>query len=85
MATPAFSHEEFEKTRATLIKKIKNELSNPERNFIVSFMTGTPDWSLINNPNLQKLPAIQWKLLNINKMAEDKRAQMTLAIQNYFS
>ena len=34
---------------------------------------GALNWSLFDYPNAQNLPAIQWKLLNINKLAKNKK------------
>ena len=59
--------------RKQLVVLINDGLTDQERQFLISIKSGTPDWSLINIPGIERLPAIQWKLQNINKM--DKKKQ----------
>lgn len=58
--------------REILIHQINNELTENERRFLLSVKIGEPDYSLIDTPNIEKLPAIQWKLQNITKMEKLK-------------
>ena len=63
-------------TRKTLIKTIQKNLSSDERNFILSIKSGNPDYTLLPFKNIDKLPAVQWKLINIKKMDKKKYAIM---------
>lgn len=54
--------------RENLIGKLKNDLTKPEKEFILSVKEGSPDWTLLDLPGVDKLPAVQWKLQNIRKM-----------------
>ena len=36
--------------------------------FLISLKKGSPDYGLINIKCVDKLPAVQWKLMNIKKM-----------------
>lgn len=58
--------------REQLIHQINNDLTENERKFLLSVKMGEPEYSLIDIPNIEKLPAIQWKLQNINKMEKLK-------------
>lgn len=58
--------------REQLIHQINNDLTENERKFLLSVKMGGPDYSLIDTPNIEKLPAIQWKLQNITKMEKLK-------------
>jgi len=58
--------------REILIHQINNDLTENERRFLLSVKIGEPDYSLIDTPNIEKLPAIQWKLQNITKMEKLK-------------
>lgn len=58
--------------REQLIRQINNGLTENERRFLLSIKIGEPEYSLIDIPNIEKLPAIQWKLKNINKMKKLK-------------
>jgi len=63
-------------TRQQLLKTIHSELTEKERLFLLSFKQGDPNWHLIELPHVQQLPAIQWKLQNIQKMGHYKRKLM---------
>ena len=41
--------------------------------FLMSFKRGQPDWALFDYPNAADLPAIRWKLQNINKLAKNQK------------
>lgn len=69
------SREELEDTRDGLVKTIKEGLTDAERQFILSIKKGEPDWTLIGFEGVERLPAIQWKLLNIKKMDKGKHKQ----------
>jgi len=66
---------ELEQTRETMIGLIRERLTDRQRQFLLSFKQGEPDWALLNLPGIEDLPAMQWKLLNIRRMAPAKRAQ----------
>lgn len=70
MSTVTFSYQDYEDTRASLIKTIDERISDDEKKFLLSFESGEPDWSLFPIPVLKELPAVQWKLININKLKE---------------
>lgn len=63
-----FSYEDYTATRERLSKVIKSSFSDNDKQFIMSVKEGTPDWRLSPNSGIEKLPAVQWKLLNINKL-----------------
>ena len=71
MATIPMELAELLDAREALFTYIKSELSENERKFLYSIKLGDPDWDLIDI-NIQHLPAIQWKLLNIRKMDRTK-------------
>jgi len=50
-------------------------LDNDERTFLLSMKRGTPEWNRLGIEHLEKLPALQWKLLNIRKMPPDKHRE----------
>lgn len=66
----------LKEARLNLINQIKTSLSQPEKEFLLSLKSGEPDYSLLPFKNIDKLPGIQWKLLNIRKMPNQKRASM---------
>ncbi len=70
MSTVSFLYQDYEDTKASLIKIIDERISDDEKKFLLSFESGEPDWSLFPIPILKELPAVQWKLININKLKE---------------
>ena len=74
MTNIEFNYADFLKTREVLIEKINNNLSTDDKNFLLSFYIGKPDWNLFREKHARDLPAIKWKLINLNKLDPAKRA-----------
>ena len=62
--------------REALIGTLKEELTGDEKTFLVSVKSGQPNWGVMGIKGIEKLPALQWKLLNIRKMNAKKRAEL---------
>ncbi|NCN40848.1 nucleotidyl transferase AbiEii/AbiGii toxin family protein [bacterium] len=75
MAEREVSLSELKAARELYINKLKNDLTDKERRFLLRLKLGTPDWDLLGIPGIDKLPSIQWKLQNIQKMKKDKHDQ----------
>lgn len=67
--------------RETLIETLKRELTDGEKTFLVSIKSGEPNWSVMGLKDIEKLPALQWKLLNIQKMSAKKRAELMVKLK----
>jgi len=72
MTVKETSLQKLEETRKTFIQKINNKLTNKQKQFLLSFKAMQPDWQLLDAGDVSHLPAVQWKLLNINKMSTKK-------------
>lgn len=59
-------------TLSELVIQIHKAL-NDDRCFLLDLKQGNADWKKFPLPEAQILPAIQWKLLNLERMAPDKR------------
>jgi len=70
----SFGYGEFEKTRENLIKLVNESLTGEDKEFIMEFSKGKPDWTKVD---YSKFPAVQWKLLNINKLKNSNRQKYT--------
>ncbi|HAT1844337.1 nucleotidyl transferase AbiEii/AbiGii toxin family protein [Legionella pneumophila] len=55
-----------------MIQSLKENFTQQDYEFLVSFKKGEPEWSLACSDQIQYLPAVQWKLLNIRKMPKQK-------------
>ncbi len=62
--------------RAALVTEIVGNMPAEHRQFLVSFETGTPEWDLIDAPKARQLPAIQWRMRNLDMLAPKKRAAL---------
>jgi hypothetical protein len=58
-----------------LISKIKNDLTDDEKRFLLSLKKREPDWDLLGLKGVENLPAVRWKLINLNKMPAKKHLQ----------
>jgi predicted nucleotidyltransferase component of viral defense system len=75
MALEPVTVNELEQTRETMISLIRTKLTDRQRQFLLSFKGGEPDWGLLNLAGVADLPAVQWKLQNVRRMAPVKREQ----------
>lgn len=75
MTVEEVKYEELITAREALIGTLMRELTDAEKAFLVSLKEGRPKWSEIGIEGIEKLPAIQWKLMNIQKIGEAKRAE----------
>ncbi len=82
MTSVDFTYEDYEETRAVLINTIGKRLTNQDKKFIISFETGSPNWELFPIPILKNLPAIQWKLININKLKKANAKKHEQMVEN---
>jgi hypothetical protein len=74
MTSQTINLAELEEARRTLVVLIKDRLSDAQRKFLLSFKQGEPEWPLLSIPVAEHLPAVQWKLINIQRMAKAKHA-----------
>lgn len=71
MSDIPFSYEEFEKTREELISQIISKLTLEDKRFLVSFKEADPIWEFFNVENASELPAVRWKLQNIERLKRE--------------
>ncbi len=75
--------DELVSARTTLIKCIKQSLTTDERKFILSMKEMNPKWELIELDHVKDLPAVKWKLRNINRMDTKKHKQAVRKLRDY--
>jgi len=73
MAREAISIETLQSTQAALPNLILASLNVDERRFLLSVKQGEPDWMLLPIPHLSELPALRWKLANIERLKQSPR------------
>lgn len=67
--------ETLEKTRIQIFELTYASFTDQDKEFLLSFKRGEPQWSLLPIENAQDFPAIKWKLHNIRAMSVSKRLQ----------
>jgi len=70
--------EELEQTREDLIDIIHQNMTNNERDFLLSFKGKNPNWELLGLENIDEvsnLPSVQWKLMNLKNMDNVKHVK----------
>jgi predicted nucleotidyltransferase component of viral defense system len=77
MALTPFSYTDFEAARERLVQEIRQRWTNNDRAFLLGFKQGKPDWRLFPLENLRKMPAVQWKLSNIQKLIRHNPSKHT--------
>ena len=53
-----------------LVKLVQEGMTKADKDFLLSFEEGCPDWGLCSAGDLSKYPSVQWKLLNIRNLKE---------------
>ncbi len=62
-------------TRKELIKLLHQKLTQNHKAFLLGFKKGDPDWGLLPFKNIDQLPSVKWKMLNLQKMSKVKRLE----------
>jgi predicted nucleotidyltransferase component of viral defense system len=75
MTQEPFSYEDFEAARERLVQELHAGFTDTDRRFLLSFKSGEPDWSLFPHERLKDLPAVQWKLSNIQTLKSQNPAK----------
>jgi predicted nucleotidyltransferase component of viral defense system len=82
MSSIPFTYNDYEATRNQLVIEVKAHLTDADRSFLLSFKRGTPEWNLFPHARLKDLPAVQWKLENINKLILGNPKKHTELLKN---
>jgi predicted nucleotidyltransferase component of viral defense system len=75
MTDEPVEYEALVDAREQLIARLKTDMTMPEKKFLLSIKEGKPDWKLLGLEGVERLPAVQWKLKNIGKMAPAKQQE----------
>ena len=75
MSRADISLQQLEHVRHELLTRLGQLMTNEDVRFLLSFKQGAPDWSLLPLQGVDRLPAVRWKLANIQRMGADKHRQ----------
>lgn len=65
MTDTPFSYQDYEEARTKLITIVNGGLTEGDKQFLIGFEEGDPDWSKCCAGNLEAYPSVKWKLQNI--------------------
>jgi hypothetical protein len=74
-------------TRRRLFTELPTRLTGNHRSFLMSLAEAQPDWSLMSCPHLAEMPALRWKLSNIERLKSSnstKFAQQSSELKKRF-
>jgi predicted nucleotidyltransferase component of viral defense system len=75
MTFATITFDELNQTTHQMIKALRAQFTQQDYDFLKSFKAGQPDWSLTDNPQIQNLPAVKWKLQNIQRIPQNKHLE----------
>ena len=74
MTTEPVSLDALLEARAQLFQELPAALDQNERQLLRTLARAEPDWSLLEIPHLELLPAVRWKLQKLEKLARTMAA-----------
>jgi predicted nucleotidyltransferase component of viral defense system len=77
--------DELRRAGEQLVSKLRQEMTQEERRFIVSVKEGKPEWDMLGVTGIEDLPAVQWKLQNIRRMTPAKHREALRRLRDYLS
>lgn len=85
MTDESVEYEALIDARERLIAQLKKELTDSEKRFLLSVKEGKPDWPLLGLEGVERLPAVQWKLKNVSRMARAKHQEQLRELRETLS
>ena len=81
MTDTTFDYEDFEQARVDLIKQVNESMTTEDKEFLLSFERGEPDWSKCCAGNLSLFPSVRWKLQNILNLKKSNPQKFNVGIE----
>ncbi|WP_245293024.1 MULTISPECIES: hypothetical protein [Rhizobium] len=88
MTVEKVSLDELLDVRERFLSDIQARLDDKGRTFLLSLHDGEPDFEVIGLPHALALPAVRWKILNLQKLRNDnppKHAEQREEIERLFT
>jgi predicted nucleotidyltransferase component of viral defense system len=83
MVVEPVTSEELKAIGEQLVTRLRKEMTQEERQFIVSVKEEKPQWNLLGVPGIENLPAVQWKLLNVDRKTLMKHGEALRKLRDY--
>jgi len=84
MTDVSYSYDDYEATRKELVEEIDRMLTKEDREFLVSFEKGEPEWSKCCAGNLSEYPSVKWKLQNILTLKETNPEKFKAEVEKLY-
>jgi hypothetical protein len=68
-------------TREQLVGEIRSRLDETSKLFLKSFHSLKPDWNFISALSIRNLPAIRWKLMNLERLQTENSEKYQAMLQ----
>lgn len=65
--------EQLAETREQLISTLHNMLTDLDKDFLLDIKRGNANWANFYYPHVEEMPAVAWKLINLDKMSPQAR------------
>jgi predicted nucleotidyltransferase component of viral defense system len=75
MTTDPVTLDALLETRERMFRELPSALDADEREFLRTLVRAQPDWSLLGVPHLEELPAIRWRLQNLEQLSRNQPAR----------
>jgi hypothetical protein len=66
--------EDLEEVRRNLVAELRAMFTDADKEFLLSVKRGNANWKSFAYPAAEQLPAVQWRLQNIERMTPQKRS-----------
>ncbi|MCG8074146.1 MAG: nucleotidyl transferase AbiEii/AbiGii toxin family protein [Candidatus Thiodiazotropha taylori] len=66
---------QLEDVRNSMIETLGHQLTDSHKRFLLSLKSGEPNWDLLKHSHAQELPAVIWKLQNIQSLSTKQREE----------
>lgn len=69
--------DQLRETLPKLVQEVHGAMNDKDRHFLIALKQGAQHWRDFALPEVERLPAVQWKMLNLARMSPAKRRQAT--------
>jgi hypothetical protein len=84
MTAKAVPLKDLLETRERLAHEIRSRLDGGMKRFLLSVQRAKPEWNLLGVPDAEKLPAVRWRMHNLNKMKPEAMKRETSRLEKLF-
>ena len=82
MTEQPVSLEELVLTRDKMIDSIVGQMPTRHREFLIGFEQGNPNWPLVELADIEALPAVRWRMINLAKLTDLKRRELVANLRS---